>query len=73
MADNLDDVEKFENEIALSEEERKKLKDFLKENLKFILSNEINNNISKNWKEIFENNINYKNIDVIFDSIQNTS
>ncbi len=48
MADNLDDVEKFENEIALSEEERKKLKDFLKENLKFILSNEINNNISKN-------------------------
>ena len=73
MADNLDDVEKFENEIALSEEERKKLKDFLKENLKFILSNEINNNISKNWKEIFENNINYKNIDVIFDRMQTTS
>lgn len=73
MVDNLDDVEKFENEIELSEVERKKLKDFLKENLELILSKEINNNISKNWKEIFENNINYKNVDVIFERMQTTS
>ena len=37
MVENLDDIEKFENEIELNEEEREKLKEFFKENLDIML------------------------------------
>ena len=38
MVENLDDIEKFENEIELNEEEREKLKEFLKKYLDMILT-----------------------------------
>lgn len=73
MAENLDNIDKFENEIELSVEEREKLKEFLKENLEIMIRNEEIEKIKEDWKKIFENNINYKNIDVIFNKMQTTS
>ena len=37
MVENLDDIEKFENEIELNEEEREKLKEFLKDKLEVLI------------------------------------
>ncbi|MEX6519923.1 McrB family protein [Fusobacterium animalis] len=55
MVDNLDDVEKFENEIALSEEERNKLRNFLKMNLEIIFtgveSYETKNGYKDDWNK----------------------
>ena len=36
MAENLDDIDKFENEIKLNVEEREKLRDFLKDKLEVL-------------------------------------
>ena len=77
MVENLDDIEKFENEIELNEEEREKLKEFLKENLEIILRGEDkkSNYIEatkikeKKWKDKFENQKYYKNIKIIGNDI----
>lgn len=65
MVDNLDDVEKFENEIALSEEERNKLRNFLKMNLEIILtgveSYETKNGYKDDWN---------KNCSVLYSNIK---
>ena len=39
MSEDIKEVEKIENEIELSVEEREKLKEFLKENLEIIIKN----------------------------------
>ena len=42
MSEDIKEVEKIENEIELSVEEREKLKEFLKENLEIIIKNKEN-------------------------------
>ena len=76
MAENLDAIEKFENEIELNEEEREKLKEFLKENLEIILRGEGEEKgykaieiKEKKWKEKFKNQKYYKDIRIISNDI----
>ncbi len=52
MSEDIKEVEKIENEIELSVEEREKLKEFLKENLEIIIKNKENkDNENKNFPE----------------------
>ena len=52
MSEDIKEIEKIENEIELSVEEREKLRDFLKENLEIIIKNEENkDNENKNLPE----------------------
>ena len=52
MSEDIKEVEKIENEIELSVEEREKLKEFLKENLEIIIKNKENkDNENKNLTE----------------------
>ena len=77
MSEDIKEVEKIENEIELNEEEREKLKEFLKENLEIILRGEDkkSNYIEatkikeKKWKDKFENQKYYKNIKIIGNDI----
>ena len=69
MGEDIKEVEKKENEPKLSEEEREKLKEFLKKNLQIMIGNEKpeeDYDIKKDWKEKFENNKIYNKIDIIF-------
>ena len=65
MAENLDDIEKFENE--LNEEERKKLKEFLKMNLEIILTGVESYETKNGYKDDWKNNCSvlYSNIKAI--------
>ena len=70
MGEDIKEVEKIENEPKLNEEEREKLKEFLKKNLQIMIGNEKieeDYDIKKDWKEKFENNKIYNKINIIFD------
>ena len=79
MSEDIKEVEKIENKIELSVEEREKLKEFLKENLEIILRGESEEKgydfkkateiKEKNWKEKFTNQKYYKNIKIISNDI----
>ena len=56
----------------MNDEEREKLKKFLKKNLEIMIGNEEKDekyNIKEDWKEKFENNKIYNKINIIFDII----
>ena len=72
MSEDIKEVEKIENEIELNEEEREKLKEFLKKNLEIMMGNEKTEkdyDIKKDWKEKFEN---YGSIEPISDIDEDT-
>ena len=72
MSEDIKEVEKIENEIELSVEEREKLKEFLKKNLEIMIGNEKTEkdyDIKKDWKEKFEN---YGSIEPISDIDKDT-
>ena len=68
MVENLDDIEKFENEIELNKEEREKLKKFLKENLDIMLKSKENIDKNDNTKNYSKKKIEgiklYENLEV---------
>ena len=77
MGEDIKEVEKIENEPKLNDEEREKLKEFLKENLEIMLKGEDkkSNYIEatrikeKKWKDKFENQKYYRNIKIIGNDI----
>ena len=54
MSEDIKEVKKIENEIELNEEERKKLKEFLKENLEIIIKAEENKDKDNENKILFK-------------------